>query len=65
MQSMQFVAKSQLEAPEADVFFVEPKMLLEAPLICHTLYITCEIDLKTLDGITGHLPYGVLVVSIY
>lgn len=64
MQSMEFVAKTQLEAPEADVFFVEPKRLLEAPLICHTLYAVCEIDRKTLDNITCYLPYGALAVLI-
>lgn len=65
MQSMRFVAASQLEAPEADVFFVEPAKLLEVPPACHTLYVTCEIDRKTLDDITSHLPYGALVVLIY
>lgn len=61
---MEFVANTQLEAPEADVFFIKPKRLLEASLICHTLYVVCEIDRKTLDDITGHLPYGALVVLI-
>jgi hypothetical protein len=64
MQSMEFVAKSQMEAPEADVFFVEPVKLSETPLICHTLYITCKIDDKTIQDIASHLPYGALVVLI-
>jgi len=64
MQSMQFVAKSQLEMPDADVFFVEPAELLNTPPICHTLYVTCEVNDKTIIKLTSLMPYGALVVFI-
>jgi hypothetical protein len=64
MQSMQFVAKSQLEAPEADVFFVKLDKLLAMPPICHTLYITCGVTDETLADLTNSMPRGALVVLI-
>jgi hypothetical protein len=64
MQSMQFVAKSQLDAPEADVFFVELDKLLAMPPICHTLYVTCKVTDAILSGITSSMPHGALVVLI-
>jgi len=65
MQSMQFVAKSQLEMPDADVFFAEPAELLNTPPVCHTLYVSCEIDEDMLAQITGWMPHSGLVVLIH
>lgn len=64
MQSMQFVAKTQLEAPDGDVFFVSPDQLLDMPPICHTLYVVSEIDDETLASLTTTMPRGALVVLI-
>ena len=64
MQSMQFVAKSQLEAPEADVFFVKLDKLLTMPPIGHTLYVTCEVTDEILNSLTSSMPHGALVVLI-
>lgn len=64
MQSMRFVAKSQLGAPDANVFFIKPGDVMHTPPICHTLYVTCEIDDAMLTQLTSLMPYGALVVLV-
>lgn len=38
MNTLRFVAKSPLEAPEADVFFVSTDTILDIPEACRTIY---------------------------
>lgn len=64
MQSMQFVAKSQLEALEADVFFVELEELLALPPICHILYVICKVADGVLGSLVSSMPHGALIVLI-
>ncbi|HSW99890.1 MAG TPA: hypothetical protein VLH38_02535, partial [Patescibacteria group bacterium] len=62
MQSMAFTVKSQLEQPEADVFFCRYEQLLKVPPICHTLYIACGMEDDVFTELTNQLPWSGLVV---
>ncbi len=63
MQRMHFTAKSPLERPEADIYFLSPDDLEVMPLNCWTVYILCPAPSETADAALRQLPGDSLVVD--
>jgi hypothetical protein len=63
MQRMRFSAKTPLEQPDGDVYFLAPDELLTMPLSCWTVYVLCELDAKVAENMLLQLPRDALVVD--
>lgn len=63
MEALRFSAKPPSEEIEADVSFATVEQLLAWAPMCHTLYVTLEINTEQLHLITAWMPKGGLVVT--
>jgi hypothetical protein len=63
MQRMHFSAKSAVESPTADVYFLEPSQLAIIPIHCWTVYVYAEIPEQTATALLRLLPAESLVVD--
>jgi len=63
MQHMHFSAKSPLENPEADVYFLRPDELSILPVHCWSVYVLDTISWETARKMLGQLPTEALVVA--
>jgi hypothetical protein len=62
MQHLQFSAKSPLEQPGADIFFMQPQAQL-MPVHCFSIYISTQISASAAEGMLAHLPTEALVID--
>lgn len=63
MQRMYFSAKTPLERPEADVYFLKPEELEVIPTNCWTVYMLAPADPKTILRLVYSLPDDSLIVD--
>jgi hypothetical protein len=65
MQHLHFTAKGPLEAPDADVYFLEPTAasLTVMPIQCWTIYLLSEPSLPTATDMLIQLPTEALLVD--
>lgn len=63
MQRMRFSARSPLEQPDGDVYFLRPDELEIMPISCWTVYVLCELDDKVAENALAQVPQGALVVD--
>lgn len=63
MQHLKFVARSPLEAPSADVYFLRRDQLELLPLQCLTVYVNAELSPADLRSIVAQLPSDALFVD--
>lgn len=63
MQHMRFSAKSPLDEPEAEVYFIDPHTCTALPSHCYSLYITCAIEEIDIDVLLPQLPEESLIID--
>jgi hypothetical protein len=63
MQHMQFTAKSPLENPAADIYFVSPDSITPMPVNCLSTYILDELPLVDAETIIAQLPADALIID--
>lgn len=63
MQHMHFSAKSPVDYPEADVYFLHPGQTAIMPIHCWTVYVMSEIDEPAAQAMLRLLPSEALVVA--
>jgi hypothetical protein len=63
MQHMHFSAKSAVENPGADIYFVQPAQLAILPIHCWTVYVLAEIPAQAAQEMLRMLPSEALVVD--
>ncbi len=63
MQHMHFSAKSPLEQPDADIYFMRPSDLVVMPVQCWTAYVLCPIRLDDAEILLVQAPTEALVVD--
>jgi len=63
MQNMRFSSKSPMEEPEADIYFVTPAQLDDAPLHCFSIYLTAPLTSAAATAFVGQLPAEALLVD--
>jgi hypothetical protein len=63
MQQLRFSAKSPLDDPEADIYFVTPDNLTAAPMQCFSIYLTVELPAATATLLLEQLPADTLLVD--
>jgi hypothetical protein len=63
MQRMVFSAKSPLDNPEADVYFLSPDKLAVMPVQCWTTYLLTPLEPPLAGSTLSQLPPGALLVD--
>lgn len=63
MQRMLFVAKTPIQIPDAQVYFVTPAQLEALPTNCYTLYLSEPVPAKTLAKVIDVMPDSSLIVN--
>lgn len=63
MQHLRLVARTPLESPDADVFFLTQDQLDSLPLQCFNVYCTTKLPAHILSSITAQLPAQALIVD--
>jgi hypothetical protein len=63
MQTMQFVARSPADSPDATIFFAQPEQMLPLPDDCYTLYCVAQPPYEATQAMAKKLPQGALIVS--
>lgn len=63
MQRLTFSAKTPLEQPNADIFFLAPHELGVLPAQNFTVYLTAHIGAPTARSLTAELPTDALIVD--
>lgn len=63
MQRMLFIAKTPVQVPDAQVYFVTPHQLEAMPTNCFTLYLAEAVPTKTLVKVIDNLPDSALVIN--
>ncbi|HLZ15150.1 MAG TPA: hypothetical protein VKQ34_04135 [Candidatus Saccharimonadales bacterium] len=63
MQHMQFSARSPLEKPDADVYFVSPRELRLVPVHCWSTYIIEPVAAEQAAMLVAQLPSEALIVD--
>lgn len=63
MQHMHFSAKTAIDNPGADVYFLEPSQLLIVPIHCWTVYVLAAIPSDIAEGMLRLLPAEALLVD--
>jgi hypothetical protein len=65
MQHMHFTAKTPLERPDAEVYFLRPDELAVAPLRCWSTYVLCMLGPVEAGQLLAQLPSEALVVDYH
>jgi hypothetical protein len=63
MQHMRFTAKTSLQDPEADVYFLGKQGCENMPLHCYSIYVICEIADDTARNMIEQLPSEALMID--
>ena len=63
MQHLRFAAKSPIEYPEGDVFFVHETNLDIIPLKCLNVYCTTDVDVENIVKLIDQLPSDALLID--
>jgi hypothetical protein len=63
MQRMAFSAKSPLDNPEADVYFLPPDKLTVMPVQCWTTYLLTPLEPSLASSLLSQLPQNALLVD--
>lgn len=63
MQHMGFSAKTPLDNPDADIYFLSPDKLDVMPVQCWTVYVLGTIDTEVAEALISQLPQRALVVD--
>lgn len=63
MQRLRFTAKTPLERPETDIFFLRPDNLHILPPQCFTVYATADITQAQGQECVGQLPADALIID--
>ena len=63
MQHMRFTAKTVLEDPDADVYFLRASQLDAAPLQCFSIYLTTTLPATIARFLVEQLPVEALVID--
>lgn len=63
MQHMRFTAKSPLENPDADVYFLDKHTYKMMPLHCYSLYITWPTERAVAQAMLTQLPADALIID--
>jgi hypothetical protein len=62
MQRTRFKTVFEEPLQDAEVFFLTPDVLTTIPELCHTLYLTQDIDNKALEKLEAKMPLNSLLV---
>jgi hypothetical protein len=63
MQRLRFSAKSPIQSPDADVYFLSPSEVAVMPIQCWTVYVLDELDDASAQAMLRLLPVESLVVD--
>lgn len=63
MQHMRFTAKTALQDPEADVYFLDKETCSTMPLHCYSIYFTTAIDDGSVRSMLEQLPSESLMID--
>lgn len=63
MQHMQFTAHSPLEAPDAEVYFMDPSQLETIPVHCWSVYVVNAMPVGVVSDMLMQLPAEALIVD--
>lgn len=63
MQRMRFSAKTPLEQPDGDVYFLRPQELITMPINCWSLYVLCALDTDLIREALSQMPPESLVID--
>jgi hypothetical protein len=63
MQHMHFSAKSPLERPNADIYFLHPSLATVMPIHCWSVYVLCPITTNGARAMITQLPAEALIVD--
>jgi hypothetical protein len=63
MQRMRFSAKTPLDQPDGDVYFLRPAELDTLPVHCWNMYVLCPVELETAQLALTQLPGEALIID--